>query len=179
MKKPKSEEQGYILMIVMVLLIVLATAGVYGLRTAQADLKSSAAAKRSDIAAYAAEAGIALRIAELMLTVEDAGAGLNSSTNGVEAMSQAQRQYPDPLTPGLDPNAPVAEWRVVAEPMVAVEAAPPPGVQIGSAGQATVWRIESFAVTRLAGLTSPSTNSQKVSVGLSVWSRGGMSYNIN
>lgn len=165
-RRLRPHQRGYVLMVVMILLVVLTAAGIYGLRSVQGDFKASAMAKRNEIALFAAEAGASVRIAELMLATEDAGAALASAVEGV-----AQPYPAAPLG-----NEPISTFEVVADPIVAVSANPPPGVQVGSGGQVTMWRVDSFAITRMGPATG---NSQRVSVGLSMWSRGGLSYNIN
>ena len=171
-RQQNPEQRGYVLMVVLILMVVLTSAGIYGLRTVDGDMRASASVKRTDTAAYAAEAGASQRMAELMMATEDAGAGLTSAIEGIWF------RYPGAAAGN---NAIAASYQVVAEPVVAVEANPPPGVQIGSGGQITMWRIDAFAVSG-AGLPGPSaatSNSQRVSVGLSMWSRGGLSYNVN
>ncbi len=172
-RRPRPAQQGYVMMIVMILIIVLTSAGIYGLRSVEGDLKASASVRRSESATYAAEAGVAARMSELMLATEDAGAGLTSAVEGNDI------NYP----PAPTGNIPTSIVRVVAEPVVAVSANPPPGVQVGSGGQVTMWRVDSFAVTRIGstGLLGSGVpgNSQRISVGMSMWSRGGLSYNIN
>lgn len=172
-RRPRPGQQGYVMMIVMILIMVLTAAGIFGLRSVEGDLKASASVRRSESATYAAEAGIAARMSELMLATEDAGAGLTSVVEGNDIV------YP-PTPTG---NIPRSIVRVVAEPVVAVSANPPPGVQVGSGGQVTMWRVDSYAVTRNSSTNALATgalgNSQRISVGMSMWSRGGLSYNIN
>lgn len=168
-----SGERGYVLMIVMILLSVLTAAGVYGMRTAQSDIRQGAVQRRLELASNAAEVGAAARMAEVMAASEDAGAalGVHSSVEMAGWTDYTSAPVPTNIHQRARDDA---EFLVAAEPLVAVEANPPSGVQIGTGGQLTLWRIDSFGISRNTQGTG-----QRVSVGMSVWSRGGMSYNSN
>jgi Tfp pilus assembly protein PilX len=170
-------ERGYVLMIVLILLVVLTAAGVYGLRASQADIRQGGVARRLELTTNAAEVGATARMAEVMAASEDAGAALRNNSN-VEAGGWTNYAGAAPTDPiyqnALDVNA---QFLVSAEPLVAVGANPPAGIQIGAGGQLTLWQIDSFAMTRATAASDGAA--QRVSVGVSVWSRGGLSYNSN
>lgn len=171
----RASQRGYVLMIVMILLVVLTAAGVYGLRASQSDLRQGAFVRRTELAANAAEVGAAARMAEIMAAAEDAGAA-RGDLSVVEAGGWTN--FVGPASPHAFTDARAAtQFIVSAVPLVAVEANPPAGVQIGSGGQMTLWRIDSFAMAQ--AVAGADGSAQRLSVGVSVWSRGGLSYNSN
>lgn len=181
----RPDQQGYVLMIVMILLVVLTTAGVYGLRIVESDVRSAATVRRSEMAVNAAEAGIGMRLAEIIRATDDAGAALESRVErGIGSIASDPLIWHDyqPTSSLSNDVGQGVRFVVSSVPVVAVEANPPPGIQVGTGGQATLWRIDGYAVGKSAqaavGAGSTSV-SQRISVGVSLWSRGGLSYNTN
>ncbi len=180
----RSEERGYVLMIVMILLVVLTAAGVYGLRVIESDVRSSAMVRRSEMAVNAAEAGIGLRLAEIIRATDDAGAALDSRVERTGPLDTDPLRWHDyqPTSSLSNDVGQGVRFVVSSVPVVAVEANPPPGIQVGTGGQATLWRIDGYAVGKSAQAAVGavvSSVSQRISVGVSLWSRGGLSYNTN
>ncbi|MFO0728460.1 MAG: hypothetical protein U1E65_32085 [Myxococcota bacterium] len=173
-------------MVVLVLIIVMTAASVYGVRSIDNEVRASASTRKIEMAMYAAEAGASERLAEISLATSDAGAALDSAfetDNSTTLNVQTGGWRFWPLTGTFaDPNIDrFAQFQTDSAPVVAVEARPPPGVQIGAGGQVTVWRVDGYALTgshNAANALIPGFSySQQVQVGVSLWSRGGMSYN--
>lgn len=176
-RRTQGSERGYVLMIVLVLILVMTTAAVYGVRAMDSEVRASASTRKNEMAMHAAEAGASERLAEIALATDDAGAALDSAFEQQTAGNNGWVQWPPAgnftATTQMDN---FAQFQTDSEPLVAVEARPPPGVQIGAGGQVTVWRVDSYAITG-SGLAGSYGYSQQVQVGVSLWSRGGMSYN--
>jgi hypothetical protein len=170
MKRTRNEhrhgERGYVMIVVLMVLAILLSAGLYGIRAMESDLKASMAFRRSEFLARAAEAGAAHRLSEISLASGDAGAALRTTVN-------AWQQWPQGV--GADyPNLEgAAQYVVDSEPIATVQNRPPPGRQVGGGGQTTVWRITSFAVPANAN----AAGEHVVSVGVKLWSNSGTSYN--
>lgn len=180
-RRTPGSERGYVLMIVLVLILVMSTAAVYGVRAMDSEVRASASTRKNEMAMHAAEAGASERLAEIALATDDAGAALDSAFEQQTAGNNGWVQWPPPSgSPGgFTTTTQVdnfAQFQTDSAPLVAVEARPPPGVQIGAGGQVTVWRVDSYAITG-SGLAGSYGYSQQVQVGVSLWSRGGMSYN--
>lgn len=170
-------ERGYIMMIVLVLTTVLTAAGVYALRSSESEMRAASMSRRGEVTMRAAEAGVAERLEEIRLASLDASAALESNNTGVRALGW-QQWPPASFSATTNDVANGSLFQVDSVPLVAVEAAPPAGVQIGSGGQFTLWQVDAFALeNRAAGVNNFNGQAQQVSVGVSLWSRGGMSYN--
>lgn len=162
-------QRGYVLVVVLVLLVVLTSAGVYGLQTVEGDIRAAASTVRTEVLAQAAEAGAAQRSSEIAQATMDAGAALDSS---LQSGSWVSWPPPAAFTGAGVQN--LASFQTNSRPIATVDTRPPPGRQIGSGGQTTVWQIDSYAARNTAGAVS---GEYRVSVGVSLWSRGGTSYN--
>jgi hypothetical protein len=177
MNAARRQEHGYVLIIVLVLLIVLSAAGVYGLQTVEGDLRASSSAVKVEVLAQAAEAGAAERMAEIALASIDAGAALESRLEGSSWQQWPMAAFSNNQLTGY------AGYMTSSRPLASVDTRPPPGRQIGSGGQTTLWQVDSVATrwgqwTGSTGVASDvSMGEYQVSVGVSLWSRGGTSYN--
>ena len=181
-RRNSASERGYVLMVVLVLIVVMTAASVYGVRMIDGEMKAASSTRKAEMAMNAAEAGASERLAEIALATSDAGAALTSSFEndnatvaGVEL--NGWRYYP-PATAFTDHHIDgFAQYQTDSTPVVAVEARPPPGVQIGNGGQITVWRVDGYAIGGGMFGANNVGYAQQVQVGVSLWSRGGMSYN--
>jgi len=170
----RDSKRGYVMVVVLVVLAVLLSAGLFGIRAVESDLRAASTLKRSEILARAAEAGAAQRMSEISLASGDAGAALTT-----QILPEGTQWPPaNTFTIGLTANE-INEinqstvYQVWSQPLVTVESNPPAGTQVGSAGQTTVWQVDSFA-----SHTNQTTGGEHiVSVGVRLWSRGGQSYN--
>ena len=168
----RHDNGGYVMVIVMLVLAVLITGGLYGIRTLESELRASSQLRRSEQLARAAEAGAARRISEISFAEAEAGAAIATLIDWT--------QWPGAIFPTLAPSGSADErnltnttqYQVTSEPVVSVDSRPPAGYQIGSGGQNTVWRVTSYSVSRSVFAAGEHT----VSVGVRIWSRGGMSY---
>jgi hypothetical protein len=175
--KRRHSERGYIMMVVLVLITVLTAAGVFALRSSESEIRAASMSRRAEVTMRAAEAGVAERLEEIRLASLDASAALESNTTGVRALGW-QQWPPASFSASTNEISNGSLFQVDSAPLVAVEASPPAGVQIGSGGQFTLWQVDAFALeNRAAGVNNFGGQAQQVSVGVSLWSRGGMSYN--
>lgn len=185
----RRDERGYVMVIVLLILAVLLSAGLFSIKTLESDLRASNHMKKSELLARAAEAGAAHRVAQIALAKDDAGAALlNGDTitlpTGGTAVGINWTGWPlngtfSTINAALDPVELTTQYQVVSVPLVTIESRPPAGVELGSGGQSTVWEITSYAVPRNAAGDTDITGGgeHSVSMGVRLWSQGGTSYN--
>lgn len=175
-RRRHSLRSGYVMVVVLVLIAILSSAGAYGLKGLEGEIRSTSSMKQSLTLARAAEAGAAHRLAELATTSGQAGVALTAN-----ASQTAWQAWPPQVTSNTEWNTYVAErvkYRVDARPVVTL-ARPPAGEAIGSGGQMTIWEINSYAINDTGTLTKVTVGEHAVSVGLRVWSWGGTTYAAN
>jgi hypothetical protein len=172
------DQRGYVMVVVLLLLAVLLSAGLFGIQSMESDLRASQYLRKSEVLARAAEAGAAHRISEISLSKDDAASAIKSAIgcSGGFACSNPSWQSWPATNSGFSASYDVfglAQYQVQSAPIATIDSKPPAGVQIASGGQTTLWEITSYAV--------PGANLQAgehaVSVGVKLWSKGGPSYN--
>jgi hypothetical protein len=169
--KRRTESRGYVMVVVLMILAVLLSAGLYGIKAMEADLRASAYMRRSELLQRSAEAGAAHRMAEISIASLDSGAALTSNiiwtswppSGTFQALTQSERADVEAST----------QYQVSSQPLVPIDTRPPPGRQLGKSGQLTIWEITSYAVSS----DTNAAGEHAVSVGVRLWSRSGQSYN--
>lgn len=169
------------MIVVLLIIAILMSAGLYGLRAMESDLKATYAMRKSEMLARAAEAGAAQRLKHIAEAKDDAGAALASADDVNDSRYVAPTRWPPPgtFTLGLvgttHPMDNITQYQVQSKPIVTVDTRPPAGVQIGGGGQSTLWEVTSYAVYTDENTTLPA-GEYVVKVGVRLWSRGGRGY---
>jgi hypothetical protein len=159
-------------MITLIMMIIILSAGLYGLKTTDSDFRTSAATRRSEVLARAAEAGAAERLGQIQLSTADAGAALDTQINNATSLWPPPNLFTYWASAPRDDMTGRTQYQVTSTPLVSATSTPPAGVQIGSGGQTTIWDVNSYAVN--AGTLQGGEHA--VSVGVRIYSKGGIKY---
>lgn len=160
---PKAE-RGYVMLLVLTLILALLLAGLYGVRSAESDIRASARFQRNEILLRAAEAGAAVRLSEVSLMT--APAALLDDAN--LASSKAWTSWP-PSTAAFTTlaaeNEEFLQYRVSPARLIWSGKTPPPGVPVGTGTY--IFDFQSFAT--YADSTEVASGEASVEVGFKTW----------
>ena len=142
MRRVKNKSaRGYALVTVIVVLMILLTAGALGIRSAEHDMRASSKFRKSELLAHAAEAGAALRLSEVALVTEPIAILDDASSPSFTSWTEwpPPGQFTDPDFHG---GAGV-QYRTGPIKMTWTGQTPPPGVPVGT--NTYIFEVMSFA----------------------------------
>lgn len=155
--------RGYVMLVVMMILVVLLSAGTYGIKAVQSEIRATAKFRKSELLLRAAEAGAAHRLAEISLMREP----IAVMDEALSTPSSTWTSWPSAgLFPASDVDADVADtmqYRTAPVRLMWQGTTPPPGVQVGT--KTYILEMTSFAV--FGDLDDGSEAA--ISVGLKTW----------
>ena len=171
------EQGGFVMVLVLLLLSILLSAGLFGLKMLESDSRSFRRFNRDLFVNQAASAGAAQRMAQIETSKNDPMSAINvnvdwtswpiSATAGVTEFDLANRaQYAATSIPTLSASK------------------PPDGQQVGSpAGQTIIWEVRSTSVPTNVGAGGQETvmfgGEHGVTMGVKLVTSGSQSYNMD
>jgi hypothetical protein len=155
--------RGYALLTVLVILLILLTAGVYGMRAAEMDIRASSKFRRAELLGYAAEAGASLRLSEIAIVSEPI-AILNDEVSDTYRTWTSWPPNGQFTTPEFDAGSSL-QYRTGPIHMTWTGQTPPPGVPVGT--NTYIFELTSFA-TFVDGSGSEAGESA-VSIAFKTW----------
>lgn len=156
----RQQQRGYVMLTVMLILLLLLSAGAYALRSADYETRASARFRKAEILFHAADAGAAQRLAEASLATEpqavfDATASLTTG---------AWTAWPTAGTLGADAN--LLQFRTGPMRMLWTGKTPPPGLPVGT--NTYIFEFSSFS-SHLDGAAALDSGEAAVRVGFKTW----------
>ena len=103
-RRTPGSERGYVLMIVLVLILVMSTAAVYGVRAMDSEVRASASTRKNEMAMHAAEAGASERLAEIALATDTKTRAISRHERRL-ALSHASRVEPMTASSAMNSSA--------------------------------------------------------------------------
>jgi len=168
-KKHTPKQGGFVMVIVLLLLAVILSAGLFGVEMLRSDSRSHARFKRNLIVSRAASAGAAHRVAQIETSKNDPMSAIDVNIDWTS--------WPDPNTPGISDfdMANSTQYVSTAVPVM-VNSKPPAGVQIGGAApQTLIWQIRSYSIPNDVNFGGE----HGVNMGVKIITSGSQSYNVD
>lgn len=172
-KKKPSEQAGFVMVIVLLLLSVILSAGLFGLKMLASDSRSHQRFARNLAVSRAASAGAAHRVAQLEMTKNDPMSAIGNHIDWTQAPAATANTHNRET-----------QYMATAEPVV-ITSAPPAGAQLGSAApQTLIWQIRSYSIPADFNngnqTLAPALGGEHgVSMGVKIVTSGSQSYNMD
>jgi|GEM_PF-3980770 len=174
MKIKNHSEQGFVMILVLMLLTILMSGGLFGLKMVESDTRSFRRFNKNIMVSRAAAAGAVHRMAQIETAKNDPMSAVNVNIDWTP--------WPSPNAANVDEfdMAGVMQYAATSEPFLA-SGPPPAGQQVGSASvQTVIWEIRSYAVPNNVGDAVVQYGGEYgVTSGLKLVTSGSQSYNMD
>jgi hypothetical protein len=171
------EQGGFVMVLVLLLLSVLLSAGMFGLKMLESDTRSFRRFNRDLFVGQAASAGAAQRMAQIETSKNDPMSAFNVNVDWTS--------WPNGATAGVNEFDLANRSQFAATSIPTLSASKPPGgQQVGSAaGQTIIWEIRSTSIPTNIGAGGNETvtfgGEHGVIMGVKLVTSGSQSYNMD
>ena len=169
-----ANERGFVMILVLMLLTILMSGGLFGLKMVESDTRSFRRFNKNIMVSRAAAAGAIHRMAQIETAKNDPMSAVNVNIDWTP--------WPSPNAANVDDfdMAGVTRYAATSEPYLA-SGRPPAGQQVGSASvQTVIWEVRSYAVPNDAGNSLVQYGGEYgVTSGVKLVTSGSQSYNMD